>query len=253
VSLLRWTLPRQRTRVIVQNAEDREDLIRHRLADPATIDTIRGAGVDLRRFRPQSKRRHPPTILLAARMLWSKGVADFVEAARMLRARGCSARFALAGRIDQHSPGHIPPNELRRWELETGVEWLDHRDDMPQLLSEASIVCLPTYYGEGLPKVLLEAAACGKPMIASDIRGCREICRPEITGLLVPPRDPSSLTNAIERLLGDAELRLRLGNAARELVEREFRAEQIAERTLAVYRQLAAAPAGAVVTEECSV
>jgi glycosyltransferase involved in cell wall biosynthesis len=199
---------------------------------------IRGAGVCTTTFAPQAVSAGPPVVLLAARMLWSKGVGQFVEAARRLRTRGHDARFVLTGRVDEANPNHVPRSQLLQWRDGRDVEWWDHRDDMPSVLASASIVCLPTFYGEGLPRVLLEAAACAKPIVTTDMRGCHDICRDGVNGFLIPPRDVDALTESLENLLVNPALRQQMGDAGRAMVLREFSDDQVVHQTLGIYQAL---------------
>ncbi|MEK6257012.1 MAG: glycosyltransferase family 4 protein [Planctomycetota bacterium] len=237
-TILRWTLNVPRMRVIVQNAEDGDELVQARIVRPEQVLLIRGAGVCTTAFAPQAPAAGPPVVLLAARMLWSKGVGQFVEAARRLRARGHNARFVLTGRVDEANPNHVPRAQLLQWRQENDVEWWDHQDDMPQVLATASIVCLPTFYGEGLPRVLLEAAACAKPLVTTDMRGCHDICRDGVNGFLIPPRDVDALTGSLEKLLVNPDLQRQLGDAGRAMVLREFSDDQVVNQTLGIYQSL---------------
>jgi glycosyltransferase involved in cell wall biosynthesis len=160
-----------------------------------------------------------------------------VAAARRLRAKGVVARFVLAGRCDASNPAAIDREQLRQWARD-GVEWWEHRDDMPAVFAAASLVVLPTYYREGLPKVLLEASASGRPIIATDVPGCRDIVRHRVTGVLVPARDAEALSNAIEELLNDSELRCAMGRHGRAIAVNEYSVDVITGQVLAFYRDL---------------
>jgi glycosyltransferase involved in cell wall biosynthesis len=233
---LRWSLGGERAVTIVQNPDDRDLLVRERLVDVAHVRLIRGSGVDLDRFRATELPVGRPVVLLMSRMLWDKGVAEFVEAARIARESGADARFVLVGDPDPENPAAIPREVLQRWNQSSVVEWWGQRSDAPAVLAQARIVVLPSYR-EGLPKVLLEAAASGRPMIATDVPGCREIVEPGVTGVLVPPRDASGLAHAILALLDDPERCRQMGARARDLAEREFGIEAVVSRTLDVYRE----------------
>ena len=232
----RWSLGGERVVTIVQNPDDRGLLVRERLVDVAHVRLIRGSGVDLDRFCASELPAGRPIVLLMSRMLWDKGVAEFVEAARIARERGADARFVLVGDPDPENPAAIPRELLQRWSDSSVVEWWGQRSDAPAVLAQARIVVLPSFR-EGLPKVLLEAAASGRPMIATDVPGCREVVDPGVTGVLVPPRDASGLAHAILALLDDPERCRRMGAWARELAEREFGIEAVVSRTLDVYRE----------------
>jgi glycosyltransferase involved in cell wall biosynthesis len=174
--------------------------------------------------------------MLAARMLWDKGVGEFVEAARRLRQEGVKARFVLVGDTYPDNPAAIPVQQLEGWQREGVVDWWGWRDDMPAVIERAHVVCLPSYL-EGMPTVLLEAAACGRPVITTDVPGCRDAVLPELTGLLVPAKDCEALGGAIGRLIRQPELRREMGRAGRKFVEREFAVERVIAGTLAVYRK----------------
>lgn len=223
--------------LILQNPDDVAMLVSGGLVTASRVRLIRGSGVDIERFRPTPEPAGSPVVMLASRMLWDKGVGEFVGAAGALRARGIAARFVLVGDGDADNPASIPDAQLKAWHDSGVVQCWGRCDNMPAALAEAHIVCLPSYR-EGLPKVLLEAAACARPLVATDAPGCREIVRDGENGLLVPLRDAASLANAIERLVGDRALRLRMGEKGRQMVESEFSEEKVAQQTLAVYREM---------------
>ncbi len=225
------------SRVLLQNPDDRDLLVRTGVVAAERVALIRGSGVDPARFRPGPEPGPPVVVLLASRMLWDKGVGEFVAAAGRLRRAGCTARFVLVGGTDCENPAAIPPERLAAWQRQGVVEWWGRRDDMPEVFAQAHVACLPSYR-EGLPKVLLEAAACGLPLVATDVPGCREIVRQGETGLLVPPRDPDGLASALLRLVDDRELRRSLGARARAVVEAEFTIDRIAAQTLRLYAGL---------------
>jgi len=226
-----WLLARGIT--IVQNRDDARLLQSFGLA-PSRIQLIAGAGVDTSRFVPHEACDDRLVVMLASRLLWDKGIGEFVESARRLQASG--ARFVLVGAPDSGNPASVTDSELRAWSAEGVIEWWGHREDMVATLNQADIVCLPSYR-EGLPKVLLEAMACGKPCIATDAPGCRELVRHYENGLLVPIKDAEALTEAIEKLLKNVALRRKLGVAGRERVEREFAVEKVVAAHLEVYRE----------------
>ena len=235
--LLRATL--RRGILILQNQDDVSLLCRERLIDGDRIRLVRGSGVDLDRFQPApALQPGPPVVVLPARMLWDKGIGEFVTAARRLRENGNTARFVLVGGRDEENPRGIDAATLQQWQREGMVEWWGHRDDMTAVFSQAIIACLPSYR-EGLPKALLEAAACGLPLVASDVPGCREVVRHGENGLLVPSHDAQALAGAIGDLLSDPVKRQCFGRASRALAEREFAQEAIVSRILAVYSEFA--------------
>lgn len=221
---------------IIQNTEDGEVLKQAGVA----VDHIRlipGAGVNINVFRPVTNPNQPPCVMLAARMLWAKGVGEFVAAAHVLAMRGVEARFVLVGEPDPANPAAIPEAKLREWHGQFGIEWFGRREDMPSVWQSAHIACLPSYYREGLPKCLLEAAACGLPIVTTDAPGCREVIVDGEEGLLVPPKNVEALANAIERLIRQPELRKQMGDNARERAIRIFSEEQVIAATLSVYAE----------------
>ena len=224
-------------RVIVQNPDDAA-MLANCGVDHERIRLIRGAGVDTESFFPQAESSDVPLVVLPARLLREKGVSEFVAAARILLGQGVQARFALVGAPDQANPTSVSEAELHAWVKEGVVEWWGHRDDMREVFAACNIVCLPTYYREGLPKALLEAAASGRPIVATDAPGCREIVRNGENGLLVPVRDAVALAVALGRLLNDLELRRVMGLRGREIAVAEFSIERVVNETLAIYQEL---------------
>lgn len=221
--------------LILQNRDDVSLLRRERLIDGDRIRLVRGSGVDLDRFRPApALPAGPPVVVLTARMLWDKGIGEFVAAARRLRENGNAARFVLVGGRDDENPRGIDAATLLQWQREGVVEWWGHRDDMTAVFSQATIACLPSYR-EGLPKALLEAAACGLPLVASDVPGCREVVRQGENGLLVPARDDEALARALGELLSNPAKRQTFAKASRALAEGEFGEQAIVSRILAIY------------------
>lgn len=221
---------------IVQNPED-QALLERSGVTVTRLRLIRGAGVDVHAFYPVPPPPEPVCIVLASRMLWDKGVGEFVEAARSLTGAGVNARFVLVGAPDPANPSSVPESTLRAWHGQHGVEWWGRREDMPAVLQAAHIACLPSYR-EGLPKSLLEAAACGLPIVTTDAPGCREVVTDGVTGLLVPVRDADALAAALKKLINDADLRRRMGEQLRLRAETEFGQENVIAQTLAVYREL---------------
>jgi glycosyltransferase involved in cell wall biosynthesis len=238
--LLRLAAGHRRARIICQNRDDLEVLSRAGAAGPDRSVVIRGSGVDLETYVPVPEPGGAPVVLYAGRMMREKGVEDFAAAARELRARGVSARFVLVGKPDPAHRSSVGEETLQAWSAAGEVEWWGARADMAAVIGAAAVVCLPSWYGEGLPKVLLEAGACGKAMVATDVPGCRELVIDGETGILVPPRDPAALAGALARVLCDPELRRVLGTNARRAAETEFGADRVVRETLAVYEELLA-------------
>ena len=240
-TLLRAALDGRDARLVLQNPDDVALFTRAGLCDPARIRLIEGSGVDCSRFLPPAAERPagaPLRVLLPARLLWDKGLAELVEAARLLRAEGRTLRIELAGEPDPGNPASVPEATVRSWVAEGLVDWLGHVDDMPALLAAVDVVVLPSYR-EGLPKGLIEAAACARALVATDVPGCREVVSHEQDGLLVPVRDGVALARTIARLDDDTALRQRLGAAARRKALDRFDERQVVARTLAVYQELA--------------
>jgi glycosyltransferase involved in cell wall biosynthesis len=178
-------------------------------------------------------------VVVTARLLWDKGLGEFVAAARLLRAQGIQARFALVGDLDPGNRASIDPAVLDEWKAEGVVELWGFRRDMPRVLGEADIVCLPSYR-EGLPKSLLEAMAAGLPCVTTDVPGCREAVRNGENGWLVPPRDPQALARALKLLIENPDLRYRMGKRGRDMVLTEFDSPIICQQTLQVYEGMLA-------------
>jgi glycosyltransferase involved in cell wall biosynthesis len=225
-------------RVIVQNPEDGAALARLGIVQ-AHIVLIRGSGVDLDHFTPLPDPSAPPgaavTVALVARMLRSKGVLDAVAAVRRLRARGLAIDLVLAGPTDPGNRDSLTESALLALAAEPGIEWLGRVEDVRAVWRRAAIAVAPSTYGEGVPKALIEAAACARAIVATDMPGCREVVRAGETGLLVPPHDIASLAEALATLAGDAARRQAMGRAGRTLVEREFGEEGVARQTVALY------------------
>ncbi len=226
------------SRVVFENRDDLQHLVEagHVRRDAAIL--IRGAGVNLEQFRPRPEPTGDLVVVLVARMLWDKGVGEFVEAARQLQATGITARFRLIGAPDSGNPASISHSILKTWQDEGCIEWLGHRKDIAELLGACHIACLPSYR-EGLPKSLLEALACGRPVVATDVPGCREVVVDGENGFLVPPRDAASLATALKKLIEDPALRARLGARGRRFAETDFSSTRITSATLALYQSFA--------------
>ena len=246
-ALARWLRPLLRlalrsalggvsTRALVQNPDDRRLLEGLGVSEPNVVQ-ISGSGIDHRSYVPCAEAAGPIVVAMVSRMLWDKGVGELVESARELRARGVEVTVRLCGGAGDDNPASIDEATLREWERSGLVEWVGFQEDIQAVWRSAHIAVLPSYR-EGLPRALLEAAACGRPMIATDVPGCREIVRHEETGLLVPARDPHALAEAIERLVRDEAARVRFGRTAREMVEEQFSEAVVLEQHVILYRGL---------------
>ncbi len=234
---LRAALRGSRVHTIFQNPDDRDFFVRDGLVNAARTSVILGSGVDTQRFKPTPEPAGVPLIAFGARMLWDKGVAELVAALRVLRGRGVPFRACFAGTPDPANPATVTEPQLRSWQAEGILEWRGHVTDVAALLSECHIACLPSYR-EGLPLFLAEAAASGRAAVTTDVPGCRSVVVDGQTGLLVPARDSEALAQALEKLLLDPQLRLRMGRAARVHAERELAATRVVAETFAVYRSL---------------
>jgi glycosyltransferase involved in cell wall biosynthesis len=237
--LYRAVLRRPNTATILQNEDDLREFTQRRLLASTSVVVIRGAGVDLDEFRPSPEPAGPVTFALVGRMLRDKGVQDFVEAARTLRAEGVEARFVLVGEPDPPNPTSLAESQLRAWVAEGVVEWLGQREDMPEVVRSAHVIVLPSYR-EGLPKVLLEGAASGRAVITNDVPGCRECVVAGETGLLVPARNPIALADAMRALVADPERRREMGRRGRQYAEQHFGVAGVVRATLQVYDDLLA-------------
>ena len=238
--LLRFLLGRDRSVALVQNPDDRALLAGLGIAADRIV-LIPGSGVDVDRLVPMPEPPGAVTLGFVGRLLDDKGIRPLVAAHRLLRARGSDVALLIAGTPDPANPASVAPAEAEAWGREPGITWLGHVDDIATVWARAHVAVLPSRR-EGLPKSLLEAAACGRPMVATDVPGCREVALPNETGLLVPPDDPPALAAAIETLARSPELRARFGGAARRLAEERFSAAAIGQAVTALYLRLVGTP-----------
>jgi glycosyltransferase involved in cell wall biosynthesis len=236
VAGFRALIDRAGTAVIVQNRDDHA-AVAGPLVHAERVVLVRGSGVDVGHYTPQPEPGGTPVAALVARMLWDKGVGELVEASRLLRQRGIPLRIALVGDTDPANPRCIPPEQLAAWQREGVIEWWGFRADVRAVWGECHIAVLPSYR-EGLPKALLEAAACGRPLVTTDVPGCREMVTDQVDGLLVPARQAAPLADALERLARSESERQRLGTAARRRVETELCDSVVHDAILGLYQQL---------------
>jgi glycosyltransferase involved in cell wall biosynthesis len=239
--LMRLSLSNSRSRLILQNSDDLQAFTLANIVHASRIHMIKSSGVDTDRFKPGligAMSDQPTTVLLAARLLREKGINEFVESARKLRGNGLPIRFILAGAPDHGNPQSISQVEIDAYESEGFVEILGHVEDMRKLLAISDIVVLPSYYGEGVPRSLIEAAACGLPIVTTDSPGCREVVTHGVEGLLIPPRNSDALAEAIKFLHEDPQLRRKLGLAARQRAVTVFDQRIVIQKTLGVYGEL---------------
>lgn len=234
--LLGFLLGRPGTVVLVQNPDDR-DAAEHLGVRAEHIALIPGSGVDVDVLLPLPEPELPFTVGFVGRLLYDKGVQILIEAHRVLTERGQPFRLLLAGTPDASNPASIPQSTLDQWRQKEGIVLLGQVADISTVWTKAHIAALPSRR-EGLPKSLLEAAACGRAMVATDVPGCREIVREGVTGLLVPTENPEALARAIARLIEDPELRQRYGRAARQAAVKEFSSERVGRDIVALYARM---------------
>ena len=224
--------------VICQSEHDKQLLLNFRVSAESKILIIPGSGVDLDKFKPNTSKKSKHNILMASRMLLDKGIKEFCSAAKQFKSYGKSdVKFKLAGPIDELSPTSISEKDLRSLCQDSGVEYLGNRSDLNVLLASASIFILPSYYPEGVPKVLLEASACGTPIITTNHPGCRDVVVNKETGILVEPRNSEAITNAISRMLDDPDNLVKMGKAGRKLAEDSFDERNVVEAHYKIYHQ----------------
>jgi glycosyltransferase involved in cell wall biosynthesis len=231
----RMALRNPATRVVFENGDDFQEFVALRIIDFAQGTVIKGAGVDTVRFQPEPEPEGPIRVVMAARLLWEKGVADFVEAARLAHEANLPIRWVLAGDTDAGSPSAVPLTQLHAWHESGVVEWIGKQSDMPAVLTNAHIVCHPSRYREGVPRVLIEAASCGRPCVTTNAPGCRDIVRNGDNGILVPLGDPHAVYQAVAKLARDPEMRIKMGNRGRQIVVSEFAKEIVIDALLRIY------------------
>ncbi len=207
-----------------ENSDDRNLFIERRMVAAERSSLLKGSGIDLEHYAPPPAafEKEPVTFLFCARLLIDKGVGHFVEAARMVKARAPEARFWIMGGRDERNPRCIPQAELDRWQADGVVEYLGEKSDVREYMGNADVVVLPSYYREGTPHVLLEAAAMERALITTDHVGCREAVDDGVTGLLVPICDPAALAAAMQRMIDHPAERRSMGVAGRQKMVREF-------------------------------
>ena len=236
--ILRTLLNRSNTRTIFQNPDDQKMLIDSGIVRNGLTSLIRGSGVDPQFYLPSPEPVGMVTVVLASRMLWDKGIMEFVEAAKSLCSERINARFLLIGDSDVGNPAAVSTTQLEAWSKSGFIEWRGKSNNMKEVFVSCHIVCLPSAYGEGVPKVLIEAASCGRPIVTTDAPGCREIVRHNENGLLVPVRDHLALAQALKMLIEDPSLRERMGARGRKIVLEEFTVEKVIKETLSLYKSL---------------
>jgi len=234
--LMRWMLNDPRAAVLVQNPDD-SAAVEALGVSREHVHLVPGSGVDTVKLRPLPEPAGQVTAAFVGRLLDDKGIRTLIAAHDILMRQGIAVRLLVAGDGDPANPASIPASEVRQWKDKPGLEILGHVSDIETVWMRAHIAVLPSRR-EGLPKSLLEAAACGRPIVATDVPGCREIARQDVNALLVPPDNAAALADAIKRLTGDDALRRRFGEAGRRMVEAEFSSEKVGEQTVALYNRL---------------
>ena len=235
--ILRRFLNPSGSQVIIENPDDYSSLIDQKMVRPDSLTLIKGAGVDTKLFAFVPEPAEPLVVTVVARMLRDKGVSEFVEAAALIQKSRPETVFQLIGMPDEGNPTSFSLAQLEDWVRSGAVKWLGHQDNIAEQLAKSHIICLPSYR-EGLPKSLIEALASGRPVVTTDVPGCREVVSHGINGFLVQPRDSHALAEALMNLISDKSLRERMGRLGRERAEQEFSSEIIIGQTLHVYESM---------------
>jgi len=239
----KFALGHSNGRVIFQNPDDLNLFLGEHLVDRNRSIIIKGTGVDLDKFRVLPEPPDRPVVMFPARVIGDKGIHEFVAAAKALKSRSQQVQFVIVGRTDPDNPTDVGEPTIREWERDGLVEWWGFSDDMADTLPKANVVCMPSYR-EGLPRVLIEAAACGRPIVTADVPGCREIVKDGENGFLVPVRDGTATADAIERLLIDAGLRQRMASRSRQIAEAEYALQAFVTNTFTVYDSVSPSASG---------
>ncbi|MDR2934951.1 MAG: glycosyltransferase family 4 protein [Candidatus Adiutrix sp.] len=234
----------KRHELLFSNTADRDIFLDRRVTAPERMRIVPIPGVDIDEFAYTPEPESGFRVVLPARMLWEKGVAEFVEAAAMVKEAVPEAEFILAGLPDAGNPESIGEEQLRKWSGSGVVSWIGYCGRMPELLASCHVVCLPSYYREGFPRVLVEALACGRPIVTADAPGCRDVLDGTEAGLLAPPRNAAELARALKRLYMEPETRQAMGRRGRRKVEEELSREKITGEMAAVFEQVGRAVAG---------
>jgi glycosyltransferase involved in cell wall biosynthesis len=233
-ALIRYVLGNKTRRVIIENRDDLENLVSGGFASHDSIALIKGAGVDVKTFAHRPEPTEPVKVIMVSRLLRDKGVQEFIDAAKIVRSKNGSVQFLLVGDIDDGNPTSMNSEAIASLAKSADVTWLGARTDIPELLAQSHIACLPSYR-EGLPKSLIEAASVGRPIVTTDVPGCREVVTHMVNGLLVKPRDAQALSAAIEKLVNNPRLRKSMGEENRRKAEAEYANEIIINQTHRVY------------------
>ena len=237
ISLITVAINLRRTKIVVQNTDDLHFWKKYIHTKRISIELIPGSGVDMKLYEEIEYDSYSNTVLFPSRLIYEKGIIDFVDASKILSDKGYNWRFILAGTSDYESPGSVEKKLLDDWINNGHVEWIGHQEDMRKIYEKTAIVCLPSFR-EGMPKVLLEAAACSIPIVTTDTVGCREAIINEESGLLVPLNNPNKLADAIEHLIKNPEIRRKFGKRGRELARDRFSLKKIKRSFETIYREI---------------
>ena len=221
--------------VIVQNPEDKKVILSFNVTEDKNITLIKGSGVDLEQYFYKISENNIPKIVMASRLLKEKGVFEFAQAAKILENKNLKVEFELYGEIDEGNPNSLTKTDLEKISKIGNFEIKGFSSDIKSVFQKSDIVVLPSYYGEGLPKVLIEAAACGRAVVTTDVPGCRDAIEPNVTGLLCEVKDTESLASVIEKLILDKDLRNSMGKEGRKLAEQEFDINKVVEKHFDIY------------------
>lgn len=233
-ALIRYSLGRQVRRVIIENNDDFNNLVASGFAKKDSIALIKGAGVDTKKFDYKPEPDGQVRVIMVSRLLRDKGVQEFIDAAKLVKARESTVQLVLVGDVDEGNPTSLTADQLTDLRKSRDVTWLGARTDIAELLAASHVACLPSYR-EGLPKSLIEAASAGRPIVTTDVPGCREVVTHMVNGLLIQPRDVTALATAIEKLVNDPQLRQSMGKENRQKAESEYANEMIIAQTHGVY------------------
>lgn len=222
--------------VFFQNKDDRNYFLEHNMIDKQKTSVIPGTGVDTDKFSPgKQEKKEGTTFIIAARMLWDKGIREFVDAAHTIKKKYRNVTFWLLGPVDLQNPKGISPAQLEKWNREGIVKYLGMTDNVKSYLKKADVIVLPSYYREGIPLSLLEGAAMGMPIITTDSTGCREVVEDGINGYLVPIKDSTKLASAMEKFIVNPDLISRMGKASRRMAIQRFDSKKVVKGILKYY------------------
>ena len=222
-------------KIIFQNKFDKKIFLKSSIIKNYQTKLIRGSGVDINEFKFFPEKENQMVILFASRLLWTKGIDIFIQAAKKIKKEKTSAKFIIIGRFDHDNPARVLEKDIINWQNDDLIEYWGDVTNVADILATSNIVCLPTYYGEGVPKILIEAASCGRAIITTDVPGCNDIVKQNINGLLIPPRNVDALVDSIRLLINNNQLRKSMGRKGRDRVKEHFNIDLIVQQHLEVY------------------